>query len=128
MQHRGTLNRVELIGWLGQDPETRFIPSGAQVSSFRLATRRPSHDPARDDHTEWHAIECWETLAAIAAEHLRQGRRVRVEGHLITQQWEDRESGQRRSRSFVRAETILFLDDRRPEQPEPAEALAELPL
>jgi single-strand DNA-binding protein len=97
MQFQGTANNVEIIGWLGADPEQRFIPNGAAVTSFSVATKRPSHSGG-EPKTEWIPVEAWERLAEVIARHLHKGSRVRVTGMLIIRSWEDRETGQRRSR------------------------------
>jgi single-strand DNA-binding protein len=120
-QVRGTLNHVELIGWLGDAPEQRVFASGARVCSFNVATRRigPKNEQGvREYETEWMTIEAWDRLAEQCAESLGKGSRVHVNGSLQTRSWEDRESGQRRSRTIVRAASVLFLEPR----PETADA------
>ena len=111
MQYRGTVNEVELIGWMDQDPEMRYTPQGIAVTTISVATKRPSHANG-EIKTEWIQVEAWERLAEQINTHLRKGSRVRVNGHLVTSSWEDRESGQRRSKMVVRAESVLFLDGR----------------
>ena len=112
-QIKGTLNRVELIGWLGNDPSQRFLASGVGVCDFDVATKRVG---SLDDHnnriydTEWITIEAWDTLSDICQDRLHKGSRVRVVGSLRTRSWEDKESGARRSRTIVRADDVLFLD------------------
>jgi single-strand DNA-binding protein len=114
-QIKGTVNRVELVGWVGAEPEQRFIPSGAAVISFRVATKRwagRNDDGSRIVDTDWTAVEAWEKLADQCGRFLHKGSRVRVIGSLHTQSWEDRESGQKRYKTLVRAEEVLFLDAR----------------
>ncbi len=125
---KGTVNRVELVGWIGAEPEQRFIPSGAAVISFRVATKRwvgRSDDGSRTVDTDWTAVEAWEKLADQCGRFLHKGSRVRVVGSLHTQSWEDRESGQKRYKTLVRAEEVLFLDTRQ-EQAAETEAVEEL--
>lgn len=125
---KGTVNRVELVGWIGAEPEQRFIPSGAAVISFRVATKRwigRSDDGSRAVDTDWTAVEAWEKLAELCAQSLHKGSRVRVVGSLHTQSWEDRESGQKRYKTLVRAEEVLFLDAR-PAQAGEAQAVEEM--
>ena len=130
---KGTVNRVELVGWVGADPEQRFIPSGAAVISFRVATKRwagRSDDGSRAVDTDWTAVEAWEKLAEQCGRFLRKGSRVRVVGSLHTQSWEDRESGQKRYKTLVRAEEVLFLDARQERAAEAAaveEVVEDLP-
>jgi single-strand DNA-binding protein len=124
---KGTVNRVELVGWIGAEPEQRFIPSGAAVISFRVATKRwagRSDEGSRTVDTDWTAVEAWEKLADQCGRFLHKGSRVRVVGSLHTQAWEDRESGQKRYKTLVRAEEVLFLDARQ-EQAADAEAVEE---
>src|SRR5215210_9212700 len=124
---KGTVNRVELVGWIGAEPEQRFIPSGAAVISFRVATKRwagRSDDGSRTVDTDWTAVEAWEKLAEQCGRFLHKGSRVRVVGSLHTQSWEDRESGQKRFKTVVRPEDVLFLNTRERAQDE-AEAVEE---
>jgi len=116
-QVKGTVNRVELIGWLGADPEQRFLPSGVAVCSFRVATKRlGSRNEAgeRTIETDWTPVESWERLAERCGQVLHRGSRVRVAGSLHTHSWQDAESGQRRYRTVVRADDVIFLDARLP--------------
>lgn len=112
-QVRGTVNRVELIGWLGDAPEQRIFASGTKVCSFRVATKRfagKSEAGERQIETDWTTVEAWERLADQCAGILHKGSRVRVSGSLHTRSWEDSASGQRRYRTVVRADEVLFLD------------------
>lgn len=127
-QVRGTVNFVELVGWLGADPELRFTPSGAAVCSFRLATKRVgamNGDGKREYETEWLQIESWDRLAERCGTMLHKGSRVRVTGSLRTDSWNDRETGQPRYKTFVRADDVLLLDAR-PDQVDTAEAAEEV--
>jgi single-strand DNA-binding protein len=123
-QIRGTVNTVELIGWLGDAPEQRIFSSGTKVCSFTVATKRigsRAEDGERQIETDWTTVEAWEKLAELCGGALHKGSRVRVSGSLHTRSWEDKESGGRRYRTVVRATEVLFLDAR-PGQPESAEA------
>ena len=126
-QVKGTLNRVELIGWVGADPRSRFLPSGTAVCEFSIATRRVgvrNEAGERTFETDWTPVEAWDKLADLCGRSLHKGSRVRVTGSMHTRSWEDRESGQKRFKTVVRAEEILFLDTR-PEQEAEAEAVEE---
>ncbi len=110
---RGTVNRVELIGRLGADPEVRQVGNGVTVCRFNLATNRPAgsdEQGKRLSETEWTTVEAWERLAEVCGNYLQKGRRVMVMGSLRTDSWQDKESGQPRSRTYVRAEEVIFLD------------------
>ena len=84
------LNKVMLIGQLGQDPELKYTPGGAAVASFSLATNESYKDKAgnQQDRTEWHRLVVWNKQAEIAAEYLKKGQQIFVEGKLQTRSWE----------------------------------------
>ena len=132
-QIKGTVNTVELIGWVGADPEQRFIPAGTAVCSFRVATNRLSGRNEAGEwlvEAEWTTVEAWGHLGERCGRFLHKGSRVRVLGSLQTQSWEDRESGQKRYKTLVRAEDVLFLNPRERTQDESAteeEPVEELP-
>lgn len=111
---KGTVNYVELIGWLGADPEQRFLSSGISITNFNLATKRVG--PRQEDgswtyETDWIDVEAIDKLADTVAANLQKGSRVRVTGALRTDTWQDRD-GNPRKRVFVRADDVLFLDTR----------------
>ena len=111
-----SLNRVELIGRLGQDPNMRFTAAGQAVTRISLATDRPSRSGA-ESGTDWHQIVCWDKLAEFAGQHLAKGRLVFVAGRLSYRTWEGRD-GQRRRAAEVTATEIILLD-RRPSPDSP---------
>ncbi|MFZ9857607.1 MAG: single-stranded DNA-binding protein [Roseiflexaceae bacterium] len=108
---RGTLNNVELIGWLGGAPELRKVGKESQVCSFNLATKRMAgrSDEGMQYETEWTTIESWNRLAEQCMAKLSTGSRVMVRGSLMTQSWEDKQTGGRRYRTIVRANECLFI-------------------
>ncbi|MCU0492695.1 MAG: single-stranded DNA-binding protein [Chloroflexaceae bacterium] len=128
MKHvKGTINRVEMLGWLGGTPELRTTPGGSQVCRFNVATKRvagreatgaPTYD------TDWTIVEAWDRLAERCGHYLQKGSRVLVVGSLRTDTWVDKESGQQRYKTYVRAADVLFLDSRG-EQREQSEELEE---
>ena len=112
-QIRGTVNTVELIGWLGDAPEQRTFSSGTKVCSFTVATKRiggRAEGGERQIETDWTTVEAWEKLAELCGNALHKGSRVRVIGNLQTQSWEDKKTGERRFKLVVRADDVLFLD------------------
>lgn len=124
-QVKGTINNVELLGWLGADPELRMIPTGAPICRFSIATKRyGGQDEAgrREFVTEWISVEAWDKLAELCNSYLHKGSRVRVSGYLRTDSWTDKATNQARSRTYVRAEQVLFLDAK---PGLPTEAIAE---
>ena len=112
-----TLNKVMLIGRLGADPETRFITSGVQVTTFSLATNRQWNDKegVSQEETEWHTIVTWDRLAQVCGEHLSKGRLVYVEGRLHTRSWE--QNGQKVYKTEVVASDMLILDSKGAQAP-----------
>lgn len=115
-----TLNKVMIIGNVGTDPEMRFTPNGNPVTSFRVATNWVYTTPEgeRKQETEWFTVVAWNRLAENCNQFLGKGQRVYAEGRLRTRTWEGQD-GQRRSRSEVIANRVLFLDK---------QALAPLPV
>jgi single-strand DNA-binding protein len=105
------LNKVMLIGNVGTDPEMRYTANGAAVTSFRLACSRnyTGSDGERKEETEWFSVVTWNRLAEQCSQFLQKGRRTYVEGRLQTRSWESAD-GQRRFRTEVVANTVLFLD------------------
>lgn len=111
---RGTVNYVELIGWLGNEPEQRYTPSGVPIAEFSVATKRlgsRNEDGSWNYDTDWMDVVAWDQLAETAVANLRKGSRVRVTGSLRTDSWEDRD-GNKRKRVQVRADDLMFLDSR----------------
>jgi single-strand DNA-binding protein len=107
----GNLNKVMLIGRLGRDPEVRYTKDGKAVANLRLATSEQWTDKAgeRQERTEWHTVVLWARQAEIAAEFLKKGRLVYVEGRLETRKWQD-QSGADRYSTEVRAMGFQMLD------------------
>lgn len=114
-----SLNKVMLIGNLGSDPEMRFTANGNPVTSFRMATSRNflDSDGERRQETEWFTVVVWGKQAESCNQFISKGKQVYVEGRLRTRSWEGQD-GQKRFRTEVVANRVLFLDRR---------ALAALP-
>ena len=92
------VNRVILVGHLGQDPEVRYMPNGNAVANFSVATSESWKDKQTGetrDRTEWHRVVVFGKLAEIAGEYIKKGTQVYLEGQLQTQKWQD-QSGQDR--------------------------------
>ncbi|WP_028567149.1 single-stranded DNA-binding protein [Salisaeta longa] len=104
------VNKVILIGNLGQDPDLRYTNSGTAVCNLRIATTESYKDKHGEwqDRTEWHTVVTWGRLAETCGEYLSKGRQVYVEGQLQTNSWEDRD-GETQYRTEVRAREVLFL-------------------
>jgi single stranded DNA-binding protein (ssb) len=88
-----SVNKVILIGNLGRDPETRFLPDGGAVTNISIATTDVWKDKSGDkqEKTEWHRVAFFGKLAEIAGEYLKKGSQVYVEGRLQTRKWQDKE-------------------------------------
>jgi single-strand DNA-binding protein len=113
MATRG-INKVILIGNLGQDPEVRYMPSGGAVANVSLATSETWKDKQTGEPreaTEWHRVVFFNRLAEIAGEYLRKGSKVYVEGSLRTRKWQD-QNGQDRYTTEIRANEMQMLDSR----------------
>ena len=92
------INKVILVGHLGQDPETRYMPSGGAVTNLRVATTEQWKDKTsgeNQERTEWHNVAMFGRLAEISAEYLRKGSQVYIEGRLRTRKWQDRDGNDR---------------------------------
>ena len=109
-----SLNKVELIGRLGKDPEIKNLTNGSAVANFSVATneRFKDRNDVWQDRTEWHNIVAWQRLAEIVGEYVAKGSKVYVEGKLQTTSWEDRQSGERKYRTEIVARDLLLLGPR----------------
>ena len=108
-----SLNKVMIIGNLGADPEMRYTANGSAVTSFNVAANEQFTDRAgaRQERTEWFSVVTWNRLAETCAQYLTKGRQVYVEGRMQTRSWDD-QSGQKRYRTELIAETVKFLGGR----------------
>ena len=131
------INKVILVGNLGADPDTRYMPSGKAVTNIRIATSESWKDRQTGDQqerTEWHSVVMYDKLGEIAAEYLRKGSQVYVEGKLRTRKWQDKEGKDRYTTEII-ADQMQMLGGRggggassgggggesRPSRPAPAE-------
>ncbi|MDC2964339.1 single-stranded DNA-binding protein [Gammaproteobacteria bacterium] len=107
------INKVILVGNLGRDPETRYLPSGGAVTNVSLATSRSWKDRdsgEQKEKTEWHRIVFFNRLAEIAGEYLKRGSKVYVEGELRTREWE--KEGQKHFTTEIVANEMQMLDSK----------------
>ena len=110
---RSGINKVILVGNLGQDPEVKYTAGGAAVTTLSLATSESwkDKDTGQDqEKTEWHRVVLWRRLAEIAGEYLKKGSKVYIEGQLQTRKWE--QDGQTRYTTEVVGRDMQFLDSR----------------
>ncbi len=106
------LNKVMLIGRLGQDPEIRYTQDGTPVATLSVATNSPiKRGDTWEEETEWHRVVAWRRLAEVAGEYMNKGTLVYVEGRLKTRSWEDRDGNKRWTTEIV-ARDIFMLGGR----------------
>jgi single-strand DNA-binding protein len=120
------LNRVQLIGYLGKEPETRFTPTGVKVCTFSLAVHRrwKGNDGSMKEATDWFNIEAWRGLGEICQEHLHKGSLAFIEGRLQTDRYEH--EGETRYFTKVIARTMQMLDRKPEEEPAIEEDIADI--
>lgn len=108
------LNKVQIIGHLGKEPEMRYTPSGKPVTTFTVAVSRSWNtvDGERHNETEWFNVVAWGNLAEICKQYLTKGQQVYIEGRLQTRRWEDKEGGKHNSVEVV-ANEMMMLGERR---------------
>lgn len=110
MMARG-INKVILVGNIGNDPETRFLPNGNPVASFSVATSEAWKDKQtgeKQERTEWHRVVAFNRLGEIAGEYLRKGSKVYVEGSLRTRKWQDQQGADRYMTEIIAAELQML--------------------
>jgi single-strand DNA-binding protein len=108
------LNKVQIIGHLGKEPEMRYTPSGKPVTTFSVAVSRSwnSADGERHSETEWFNVVAWGNLAEICKQYLTKGQQVYIEGRLQTRRWDDKE-GVKHTNVEVVANEMMMLGDRK---------------
>ena len=110
----GSVNKVILVGNLGRDPETKYLPSGSAVTNIAVATSESWKDKQssqKQERTEWHRVVFFNKLAEIAGQYLKKGSKVYVEGSLRTNKWQD-QNGQDRYTTEIVANEMHMLDSR----------------
>ena len=120
----GGINKVILVGRLGQDPEVRYTPSGQPVANFSVATSEEWKDKnsgEKQERTEWHRIVAWRRLGEICGEYLRKGSQVYIEGRLQTRSWEDRDGNKRYTTEIVARDMQMLSSGARDQRPSAAD-------
>tara|TARA_B100001250_G_scaffold412036_2_gene442192 strand:+ start:567 stop:917 length:351 start_codon:yes stop_codon:yes gene_type:complete len=110
MISKNSVNKVILVGHVGQNPELKYTPSGYAVANFSLATNETSVDAEKKktEHTEWHNIIAWNKLAEFSQEYIKKGQLIYLEGRIHTQLWVDKNNIQHKRVEII-AETITPL-------------------
>jgi single-strand DNA-binding protein len=100
------MNKVIIMGRLGQDPELKYLPNGTAVANFSVATTKKwkNNEGAPQEKTEWHKIVIWGKLAELANQYLSKGRQVLLQGELQTRSWDDRDGVKRYTTEIVASE------------------------
>ncbi len=105
------VNKVIIVGNLGQDPETRYMPSGSAVTNFTVATNESWKDKQtgeQKERTEWHRVSMFNRLAEVAAEYLRKGSQVYIEGKLRTRKWQGKDGSDRYTTEIIADEMQML--------------------
>ena len=105
-----SINKVELLGRVGADPEMKYTASGIAVTQLRLATDRVRKGGGSE--TDWHSVVVWDKLADAVAQYVEKGQRIYVAGRLAQNSWTG-DDGQRRYRTEIHAQDVVFLDSSR---------------
>ncbi len=110
----GSVNKVILIGRLGRDPELKYTPSGAPVAKFSLATDSMVKNASgeKEQRTEWHNIVAWNKLAEICSQYLTKGKQVYIEGTIRNKEWQDKQTGAKRTGYEIWANQMTMLGSR----------------
>ena len=108
------VNKVILVGNLGKDPELKYTPQGTAVAKFSLATSEKYKDKGGEwqERTEWHNLVAWARTAEVAAEYLKKGSTVFIEGRLRTDSWDDKDTGQKKYRTEIIVNELVMLGGR----------------
>ena len=104
-----TINKVELLGRVGTDPEMQYTPNGTAVTKLRLATDRRSQDG--ETTADWHNIVVWGKSGEAVNNYVQKGQRIYIAGRLVQSSWEG-DDGQRRYRTEIHTQEVVFLDSR----------------
>ena len=108
---KGTLNKVQLIGRVGADPEVRYMPNGTAVANIRLATNDGYKDKNSGDYvesTEWHRVVCFSKLGEIVSQYVKKGKLIYIEGRIKTNKWQDKNGQDRYSTDIIANEMQLL--------------------
>lgn len=123
-----SLNKIQLIGYVGKDAEVRYTGSGTAVGEFSIATSEKWKDKQTGEdkeRTEWHTVAAWAKLGELVGEYVKKGMPVYVEGTLRTETWE--KDGQKHYRTKVQAQNIIFLGSQGEKNAKPAKAPTPAP-
>jgi single-strand DNA-binding protein len=108
------VNKVILLGNVGKDPEVKFLPSGAAVANFSIATSDRYKDKAGEwqERTEWHNVAAFARTAEIVRDYVKKGSKLYVEGRLTTRSWDDKDTGKKVYRTEIMVNDLVLLSGR----------------
>lgn len=114
-----SVNKVFLLGNVGQAPEVKYTPSGVAVATFSIACNERFKDKSGEwqDKTEWINCKAWQRNAEIVGEYVQKGSRLFIEGKLTTETWDDRKSGEKKYKTLVVISDLVLMDSRNGESP-----------
>lgn len=109
-----SINKAILVGNVGKDPETKFLPSGSPVTNFSLATSDRYKDKSGEfqERTEWHNVVAFDRLAEIVRDYVKKGSKLYIEGRIQTRSWDDKQTGQKRYMTEIHVRDLVLLSGR----------------
>jgi single-strand DNA-binding protein len=123
------VNKAIIVGYVGADPDVRYMPSGKQVTSIRVATSESwKKDGEKQERTEWHSIVAFDKLAEIMGQYLKKGAAVYIEGKIQTRKWQDKEGKDRYTTEIVASQMQMIgkaNGESRERREEPAEDFSD---
>jgi single-strand DNA-binding protein len=109
-----SINKVNLVGRAGRDPETKYFDSGKQVCNFTLAVNRRTSN--KDEPPDWFDLEMWDKTADVAGKYVKKGSLVGITGTLIFDRWQDKATGEERSKPVIRVDQLDLLGSKQDNQ------------
>ncbi len=109
-----SINRVNLVGRAGRDPETKYFDSGKQVCNFTLAVNRRTSN--KDEPPDWFDLEMWDKTADIAGKYVKKGSLVGITGSLVFDRWQDKTTGEERTKPVIRVDQLDLLGSKQDNQ------------
>jgi len=109
-----SINKVNLVGRAGRDPETKYFDSGKQVCNFTLAVNRRTSN--KDEPPDWFDLEMWDKTADIAGKYVKKGSLIGITGSLVFDRWKDKTTGEERTKPVIRVEQLDLLGSKQDNQ------------
>jgi single-strand DNA-binding protein len=109
-----SINKVNLVGRAGRDPETKYFDSGKQVCNFTLAVNRRTSN--RDEPPDWFDLEMWDKTADIAGKYVKKGSLIGITGSLVFDRWKDKNTGEERTKPVIRVDQLDLLGSKQDNQ------------